>query len=80
MLRLLGDHLKQWWEISMIRDALSMSAATITLMTAGCVTVTAALAPGAAAVRIVRSEADVASCTAVETSGSLRIRMLICAI
>jgi hypothetical protein len=49
----------------MIRDALSMSAATITLMTAGCVTVTAALAPGAAAVRIVRSEADVASCTAV---------------
>jgi hypothetical protein len=34
-------------------------------MLAGCVAVTTALAPGAASVRIVRSEADVASCTAV---------------
>ncbi len=46
----------------MIRDALSV-AATSLLLLAGCVTTT--LAPGAADVRIARSEAEIASCTAV---------------
>lgn len=46
-----------------MRDALSLIAVTTTLL-AGCVVTTTSLAPGAAAVRIVRSEADVASCTA----------------
>ena len=49
----------------MIRGALILTAAATAIMITGCVTVTSALAPGAAAVRIVRSEADVASCTAV---------------
>jgi hypothetical protein len=44
---------------------MNLIAATTTLMLAGCVTATTALAPGAASVRIVRNEADVASCTAV---------------
>jgi|ERR1700692_2930510 hypothetical protein len=48
----------------MIRDVLNLFTAT-GLMLAGCITNTTALAPGAASVRIVRSEADVASCTAV---------------
>jgi hypothetical protein len=51
--------------ILMIRDVLNPIAAATALMLSGCVTPTTALAPGAAAVRIVRSEADVASCTAV---------------
>jgi hypothetical protein len=49
----------------MIRDVLNLFTATTGLMLAGCITNTTALAPGAASVRIVRSEADVASCTAV---------------
>ncbi len=49
----------------MIRDALSLVAAATAIMMTGCVTVTSSLAPGAAAVRIVRNEADVTSCTAV---------------
>jgi hypothetical protein len=49
----------------MIRKALHSVGAAAILMLSGCVTPTTALAPGAAAVRIVRSEADVASCTAV---------------
>jgi len=49
--------------ISSVRNLLS-AATSLTL--AGCVTVTTTtLAPGAASVRIVRSDADVASCTAV---------------
>jgi hypothetical protein len=47
----------------MVRDALNGVAATSLLIVAGCVTT--ALAPGAADVRIVRAEAEVASCTAV---------------
>lgn len=46
-----------------MRDALNLVAATSLLMVAGCVTT--ALAPGASDVRIVRSEAEIASCTAV---------------
>jgi hypothetical protein len=42
---------------------LKVVAATFFSMVAGCVTT--ALAPGAADVRIVRSEAEIASCTAV---------------
>ena len=49
----------------MIRNTLNLVAAATPLMLAGCVTPTTALAPGAAAVRIVRNEADVASCFAV---------------
>ena len=49
----------------MIRKILQPIGAAAVLMLGGCVTPTTALAPGAAAVRIVRSEADVASCTAV---------------
>jgi hypothetical protein len=44
---------------------MNLIAATTALVLAGCVTSTIALAPGAASVRIVRSEADVASCAAV---------------
>jgi hypothetical protein len=46
----------------MKRDTRNLIAATTLLMLTGCVT--AALAPGAAEVRIVRSEADIVSCTA----------------
>lgn len=46
-----------------MRDALNLVAATSLVMVAGCVTT--ALAPGASDVRIVRSEAEIASCTAV---------------
>jgi hypothetical protein len=49
----------------MIRGALILIAAATAIMITGCVTVTSTLAPGAAAVRIVQSEADVASCAAV---------------
>jgi hypothetical protein len=51
--------------IWMIRDVVNVIAAATVLMLTGCVTPTTALAPGAAAVRIARSEADVASCTPV---------------
>lgn len=47
----------------MKREVLSLVAAATLLQLAGCVTT--ALAPGAADVRVVRSAADVASCTAV---------------
>ena len=47
----------------MTRHALSLLAAAATLLLAGCVST--ALAPGAADVRVVKSSADVASCTAV---------------
>jgi hypothetical protein len=47
----------------MVRNALNAVAVTSLLVGAGCVTT--ALAPGASDVRIVRSEADIASCTAV---------------
>ncbi len=47
----------------MIRGALNVVAATSLFLVASCVTT--ALAPGAADVRIVRSEAEIASCTAV---------------
>jgi len=50
----------------MIRDSLILVAAmATTLMLAGCQTTTTVLAPGAASVRVVRSEADIASCKAV---------------
>jgi hypothetical protein len=49
----------------MIRDSLNMAVVATTLMVAGCQTTTTVLAPGAASVRIVRSEADIASCKAV---------------
>jgi len=48
-----------------MRDVLNLFAASTGLMLAGCITNTTALVPGAVSVRIVRSEADVASCTAV---------------
>ena len=47
----------------MRRDAPNLSLAATVLLLAGCVT--PVLAPGAADVKIVRSEADVAACTAV---------------
>jgi hypothetical protein len=47
----------------MRRDVLSLSLAATLWLLAGCVT--PALAPGAADVKIVRSAADVAACTAV---------------
>jgi hypothetical protein len=50
----------------MISRAGILLAATTALTLVGCMVVTTnTLAPGAAAVRIVRSDADVASCTAV---------------
>jgi hypothetical protein len=50
-------------ELFMKREVLSLIAAATLLLLTGCVTT--ALAPGAADVQIVRSAADVASCTAV---------------
>jgi len=47
----------------MKRDALKLIAVATSMLLAGCVTT--ALAPGAADVRVVRSAADIASCTAV---------------
>ncbi len=49
----------------MNRNALSFVTATTVLILTGCQTTTTALAPGAASVRVVRSEADIAGCTAV---------------
>jgi hypothetical protein len=49
----------------MIRNPLKSSAMASLLVLTGCVTTTTALAPGAESVRIVRGQADVASCTAV---------------
>jgi hypothetical protein len=49
----------------MIRNGMILAATATAFLLAGCAVTTTALAPGAASVRIVRSEADVASCTAV---------------
>jgi hypothetical protein len=49
----------------MIRNAMDWAAAATALFLTGCAVTTSTLAPGAASVRIVRNEADVASCTAV---------------
>ena len=53
-------------EAIMINTVRNLLSATTVLMLSGCIAVTTnTLAPGAAAVRIVRGDADVASCTAV---------------
>jgi hypothetical protein len=52
-------------EIFLRRDLLTMVLATTVLILTGCVVPTTALAPGAAAVRIVRNQDDVAACTPV---------------
>lgn len=50
-------------ETFMKRDVLSLVAVSTQMLLTGCVTT--ALAPGAADVRVVRSAADIASCTSV---------------
>ncbi len=49
----------------MIRDLMNLAATATAFLLASCAVTTTTLAPGAASVRIVRSEADVSSCTAV---------------
>jgi len=49
----------------MIRDAIILAATASTFLLASCAVPITTLAPGAASVRIVRSEADVSSCAAV---------------
>lgn len=62
---LLWDLLRRLFlEMLMNRYALNLAAVATALTLAGCLVTTNVLAPGAAAVRVVRSEADIASCTA----------------